>query len=106
MSNYVKLATEASDSYFAALNETQENFLKSVAAFTAFMPAAPTGTAQGPAELPTVHEITEANFSFAQKFLRQQQDFVEKLIAASAPSSRESVSSRNAPLKSKSAPAS
>ena len=105
MSNYVKLATEASDSYFAALNETQENFLKSIAAYTSFMPAAPMPAAQGPAELPTMHEITEANFSFALKFLRQQQDFVEKLIAASTPA-REGASSRSAPLKSKSAPAS
>ena len=107
MSNYVKLATEASDSYFAALTETQENFLKSIAAFTAFLPAAPAANAQSyPADLPTVQEINEANFSFAQKFLRQQQEFVERFIAASTPSASASVSAKGPTHKSKSASAS
>jgi hypothetical protein len=105
MSNYVKLATEASDSYFAALTETQENFLKSISAFSAFMPAWPGVTAaQGSPDLPTMQEIMEASFSFAQKLLRQQQEFVEKLIAASTPPASSTASARSA-LRSKGAPA-
>jgi hypothetical protein len=106
MSNYVKLATEASDSYFAALTETQENFLKSVAAYTSFLPVVPAANAHSYPDVPTMQEINEANFSFAQKFLRQQQEFVERFIAASTPPVSASASARSAPLKSKSAPAS
>ncbi len=107
MSNYVKYATEASDSYFAGLTETQEGFLKSIAAFTAFVPATPTPTAHGTVELPSMQEIMEASFAFAQKFLRQQQEFFEKAIAAST--STANAAARHAshtPPKSKSASAS
>jgi hypothetical protein len=98
MSNYVKLANEASDTYFAALNENQENFLKSIAALAAWFPASPTPTAQASAELPTMHEIIEANFGFAQRSLKQQQEFMEKFIAASTPPPGSSPG-RNAPLR-------
>lgn len=106
MSNYVKLASDASDSYFAGLTETQDNFVKSVAAFTAFMPAPPPPAVHGTGELPTVQEIMEASFSFAQRFLRQQQGFFEKVIAASTPQGGANAAARNAPAKTKSAPAS
>ena len=104
MSNYTKLATESSDSYFAALTETQENFLKPVAAFAAFLPAAQ--PAQGAVELPTMQEIMEAGFSFAQRFLKQQQEFFEKAIAASTPGANANASGRSGPPNRKSAPAS
>jgi len=100
MSNYLKYATEASDSYFAGLTETQEGFLKSVAALTAFLPAVPTPTAQGSVELPSMQEIMEASFSFAQKFLKKQQEFFEKAIAASTPGGANPMT-RNAPPKNK-----
>jgi hypothetical protein len=106
MSNYVKLATEASDSYFAALTETQENFLKSIAAYTAFLPVVPAANAHSYPDLPTVQELNEANFSFAQKFLRQQQEFVERFIAASAPPASASGFVKTPAPKSKSASAS
>jgi hypothetical protein len=106
MSNYVKLANEASDSYLAALNANQENFLKSVTAFAAWLPASPTPTTLVSADLPTMQEITEANFGFAQRFLRQQQEFVEKFIAVSTPRPSSSDAARSVPLRSKGAPAS
>ena len=34
-------------------------------------------------ELPTAEEVTEATFAFAQKLLKQQKTFAEKLLAAS-----------------------
>jgi hypothetical protein len=106
MSNYVKLATEATDSYFAALTETQDSFLKATAAFAAWIPAPPPPAALGFAELPTMQEITEASFSFSQKFLKQQQDFTEKLIAASTLPAAASASARSAPPKARGAVAS
>ena len=84
MSNYVKLATDAGDQYLASLAETQENFLKASAAF-----ALP--TVDVPATLaafPTPQEVAEASFAFAQKLLKQQKTFTEKLFAASAPASK------------------
>ena len=113
MSNYLKYATEASDSYFAGLTETQESFLKSIAAFTTFLPAVPAQLAQGAGDLPTVQEITEASFSFAQRFLKKQQEFFEKAISASTPpgtanamAMAANAMARNAQPKNKSAPAS
>jgi hypothetical protein len=35
------------------------------------------------AELPTAQEVTEASFAFAQKLLKQQKSFAEKLLATS-----------------------
>jgi len=94
MSNYVKLATDAGDQYLASLTELQENFLKTTSAFAErfkavapmampAMPAMPPGITAP--ELPTADEITEATFAFAQKLLKQQKTFAEKLLAANAP---------------------
>ena len=86
MSNYVKLATEAGDQYLASLAEIQENFLKAAAAFNRFTPAMPVAMPAfaGP-ELPTAQEVTEASFAFAQKLLKQQKSFAEKLLTTSTP---------------------
>ena len=80
MSNYLKLAAETTDQYLTALAEGQDNFLKSISAFTSWVPAGPTTPAFS--GLPTMQEVTEANFTFAQKLLKQQQDFTAKLVAA------------------------
>ena len=90
MSEYVKLATGAGDQFLAALAEGQEAFLKSVTAFTTWAPApaaAPVTPFAAPfaAELPTPKEVVEANFAFASKLLKQQKDFTEKFLAATAP---------------------
>ena len=37
------------------------------------------------AALPSPKEVVEANFAFAAKLLKQQKDFTEKLVAATAP---------------------
>jgi hypothetical protein len=85
MSNYVKLATDAGDQYLATLAEAQENFLKATTAFAArFTPATPVETPPAfAAVFPTPQEVTEASFAFAQKLLKQQKTFAEKLLAAS-----------------------
>lgn len=91
MSNYVKLATDAGDQYLSSLAEIQENFLKTTTALASrFTPPAPIATppAFAAPELPTAQEVTEATFAFAQKLLKQQKSFVEKMLAASTPSSK------------------
>jgi hypothetical protein len=92
MSNYVKLATDAGDQYLASLAEIQENFLKATTAFAArFTPVTPVMTPPvfpAAAELPTAQEVTEASFAFAQKLLKQQKSFAEKVLAASTPAAK------------------
>ena len=91
MSNYVKLATDAGDQYLSALAEAQESFLKASATLTArfagSIPAIETPAAFT-AQIPTAQEVTEAGFAFAQKLLKQQKSFTEKLFAASTSSSK------------------
>jgi hypothetical protein len=84
-SNYLKLATDAGDQFLSALAEGQETFLKSLATLTTPPPAPPPAIPAFAAALPTVAEVTEANFSFAQKLLKQQKEFLEKLVAATTP---------------------
>lgn len=89
MSTYAKFAADAGDQYLSALAEAQENFLKSIAAFTA--PAATLPAALTPAfvaALPTPAEVTEATFAFAQKLLKVQKDFTDKLLATGTPATR------------------
>lgn len=84
MSNYVKLAAAAGDQYLTALAESQELFLKSVAAVRT--PAPPVAVPPAVAGVfPTPQEVAEASFQFAQKLLKQQKEFTEKLLAASMP---------------------
>jgi hypothetical protein len=91
MSNYVKSASDAGDKYLASLAEIQENFVKATSSFAARFAAA-TPTIETPpafaAAIPTPQEVTEASFAFAQKLLKQQKSFVEKLFAASTPATK------------------
>jgi len=86
MSDYVKKATGVGDQYLTALAESQEQFLKTLTAFSAWAPKVPaTPAPEFVAVLPTPKEVVEANFAFAAKLLKQQKDFTEKLVAATAP---------------------
>lgn len=86
MSEYVKFATNAGDQYLSALAEAQDTFLKSFAPFAQWSSSLPQTPAPNFApELPTMAEITEANFAFASKVLKQHKKFAEKLFAANSP---------------------
>ena len=86
MTDYVKIATDAGDQYLAALAETQEQFLKYLKAFATWAPpAAPPVPPFAKAYFPSASEVFLANFTFAEKLLKQQQAFTEKLVAATAP---------------------
>ena len=85
MSEYLKQATDAGDQYLSALAESQEQFLKTVTAASAWVPKVPTPPAPAfAATLPTAREVVEANFAFAAKLLKQQKEFTDKLFATSA----------------------
>ncbi len=84
-SNYLKLATDAGDQFLSSLAEGQETYLKSLAALSTPPPPAPVPAFA--TALPTLQEVTEANFSFAQKLLKQQKEFIDKLMAATTPAS-------------------
>ena len=91
MSNYVKLATDAGDQYLASLAEIQDNVVKATSTFAAqFATATPAieTPAAFAAAIPTPQEVTEASFAFAQKLLKQQKSFVEKLLAVSTPAAK------------------
>jgi hypothetical protein len=90
MSNYVKLATDAGEQYLSSLAEMQENFLKTTTALAArFTPPTPVDVPPAfAAAFPSPQEVTEASFAFAQKLLKQQKSFAEKLLAASTPAAK------------------
>ncbi len=83
--NYLKQATDAGDHFLSTLAEGQETFLKSLA--TLSTPPPPPSIPAFATTLPTMQEVTEANFAFAQKLMKQQKDFIDKLLAASTPAS-------------------
>jgi hypothetical protein len=89
MSEYTKLVASLGDQYLDALSEMQENVLKAVTPltdWTSSLQAAPvTGFA---ADFPTPREITEANFAFATKLLKQQKKFADRLFAAATPAGK------------------
>lgn len=87
MSDYVKYATSAGDQYLSSLAEIQDAFLKSMTPFTQMatsMPKAPVPAGLF-AELPTLAEISEANFAFATKLLKQQKKFADKFFSVASP---------------------
>ena len=88
MSEYAKFATNAGDQYLATLAEAQETFLKSMTPFQQMASAFPKTPASSFApDMPTMAELTEANFAFASKLLKQQKKFAEKLFATTTPES-------------------
>ncbi len=98
MSEFAKLATAAGDQYLDAVAEMQENYLKSVAPVMDWMSKLPSMPAPAFAtDLPTPQEMTEANFAFANKWLKQQQKFADRLFATPAPAATSSSTSRAKP---------
>ena len=85
MSEYEKLVTGAGDQYLAALAEVQDRFLKMLALSPALAAATyPMGAMRFPTGLPTPRQIIETNFSFTEKWLKQQKAFAERLFGTIA----------------------
>ena len=104
MTTYARIAAEAGDQYLAAIGQTQENFLNAIATSMAWAPAVPVPAAPA-GDFPTPQEIVGVSFGFAQKLLKQQQDFAEKLFAATEARTESTTPKSTAPPKSKSASA-
>lgn len=86
MSEYVKYATSAGDQYLSSLAEMQDTFLKSMTPVTQMLASAPKMPASNlMPEMPTPAELAEANFAFANKFLKQQKKFTEKFFSVTTP---------------------
>lgn len=84
--SYVKLASEAGDKYISTLTEIQENFVKSQTESAERIKAVTAATA--PAfdfPVPTASDVAEVSFAFAEKLLKQQKAFAQKLLASTAP---------------------
>ena len=79
MSTYAKFAAEAGDQYLEAMGQTQDNFLNAMALSKSWAPAIPAAPL---ADFPTAQEIVDVSFGFSQRLMKQQHNFVEKLIAA------------------------
>jgi hypothetical protein len=81
MSEYEKFVTGAGDQYLAALAEVQDRFLKMLALSPAWAAAAyPMGALRFPTEPPTPRQIIETNFTFVEKWLKQQKAFADRLF--------------------------
>jgi hypothetical protein len=88
MSEYVKFATTAGDQIISNMAEAQDAFLKSMTPYSEWASTVPQmPAAKFAPEMPTLAEITEANFAFASKLLKQQKKFAEKLFATATPES-------------------
>ena len=97
MSNYVKLAEETGDRYLAALEQSQENYLKYVAAVNQWTPRQ-----AGPfAGMSALLAVANAGFEFSERYLKQQKAFSDLLFGqtatARARTSTKAVRARRAP---------
>ena len=99
MSPYAKLAAETGDQYLEAMGQTQDNFLNAIEMSKAWAPAMPAAPLT---DYPTPQEVIDLSFGFTQRLLKQQQSFVEKLMAAGETRTEPS-STRSTSPKSKSA---
>ncbi len=83
MSDYVKVASETGDQVLAGIAEAQDSIIE---AMTPFKEWASTQTTMAPpafsADMPTMREVSEAQYAFAAKLLKQQKKFADKLFAA------------------------
>jgi hypothetical protein len=87
MSNYATAAAEVGDKYLASLAEGQDRIIEYIRASRDFVPAMMLNevpkSAFTPFRIPTIREMAELQFSFANKLLEQQRKFFLSLYATS-----------------------
>jgi len=85
MSNYATAAAEAGDKYLASLAEGQDRIIEYIRASREYVPAMMLNevpkSALTPFKIPTIREMAELQFSFANKLLEQQRKFFLRLYA-------------------------
>ena len=113
MSNYPQMAAEAGEKYLAMLAQGQDqviDFVRSSKELMPQMPQMPAGFgAQAPNmpfAVPSARELTDMQFEFATKMLKQQEGFFRKLQQlqpSKAPAKAASTSTRSTPKRASSA---
>lgn len=82
MSNYPNLAAEAGDKYLAMLAQGQDQIVDFVRSSREMMPQMPAPqSAQLPFAMPSPRELADAQYDFAARLLKQQQEFAKKLYS-------------------------
>ena len=85
MSNYPHVAAEAGDQYLAMLAQGQDQFIEFVRSSREMMPqmpqmpGMPEGFAPQMPAMPSARDFADAQFSFATKLLKQQEDFLRQM---------------------------
>ena len=87
MSNYATVAAEAGDKYLASLAEGQDLIIEYIRTAREYMPAMMINEVPKPAfapfKTPSIREMAELQFTFANKLLEQQRRFLLKLYTTS-----------------------
>jgi hypothetical protein len=84
MSNPQEIGQKVKDQTMGTVRKTQDVVVEAV---TAWSENAITGTASDDftKQFPTIAEVIDANFDFAQRILSNQRDFAHRIIAATTP---------------------
>ncbi|MCI9888518.1 hypothetical protein JT358_08605 [Micrococcales bacterium 31B] len=83
MSEFTKQNTAATEQYLAFLAKGQEQLLEQARQFATLAADAPQASAvpvAPVADLPTPRELTEAAFSFTEKLIAQQRNFMQQYL--------------------------
>ena len=87
MSTFTDQASEAAETYLAAVSKVQDASLEAVSTFAANLPDASKALPALPAnDLPTPEEITAVYFAFTEKLIANQKAYTERFFAAVTPS--------------------
>ena len=86
MSTYLELSKPAQEQIHATIEQGQELALAGVQAWAASVSSLTNGlNLPAPADTPAPKELVANSFGFAEKLLKTQKTFAEKVVAASAP---------------------
>ena len=86
MSTYLELSKSAQEQILATIEQGQELALAGVEAWAASVSSLTSGIKlPTPVEAPAPKDVVANSFGFAEKLLKSQKTFAEKVVAASAP---------------------
>jgi hypothetical protein len=86
MSHPQEIGQKVQDQTLDTVRKAQDAVVEAVTAWTET--AKPPTTDDVTKQFPTIAEVIDANFDFAQRFLSDQRDFAHRIIAATTPKSQ------------------
>jgi hypothetical protein len=104
MSNPQEIGQKVQDQTLDTVRKAQDAVVEAVTAWTETANQAPTSD-DFPKQFPTVAEVIDSNFAFAQWILSNQREFAHRIIAATAPKTVEAPKAKAATPKAVEAPA-